>query len=120
VAAVADELLADRAGPALATDALPPGSGHPTEVDVRAVIVRDRRVLLVREHTDSGWAMPGSWPQGSARADRSQETPRRQASVRATRLRPSGTATPRAWSLRPPSTGYLAWAARPAAEPVPG
>jgi ADP-ribose pyrophosphatase YjhB (NUDIX family) len=63
VAAVADELLAGQAGPRLATDALfPPGSGHPTpKVDVRAVIVRDGRVLLVRERTDGGWAMPGGW-----------------------------------------------------------
>jgi ADP-ribose pyrophosphatase YjhB (NUDIX family) len=63
VAAVADELLAEHAGPALATDTLfPPGSGHPTpKVDVRAVVVRDGRVLLVRERTDGGWAMPGGW-----------------------------------------------------------
>ena len=63
VAAVADELLAGQAGPRLGTDALfPPGSGHPTpKVDVRAVIVRDGRVLLVRERTDGGWAMPGGW-----------------------------------------------------------
>ena len=63
VAAVADELLAGQAGPQLATDTLfPPGSGHPTpKVDVRAVIVRDGRVLLVRERTDGGWAMPGGW-----------------------------------------------------------
>ena len=63
VAAVADELLAGQAGPPLSTDTLfPPGSGHPTpKVDVRAVIVRDGRVLLVRERTDGGWAMPGGW-----------------------------------------------------------
>jgi ADP-ribose pyrophosphatase YjhB (NUDIX family) len=63
VAAVADELLAGQAGPRLATDTLfPPGSGHPTpKVDVRAVVVRDGRVLLVRERTDGGWAMPGGW-----------------------------------------------------------
>ena len=52
-----------RPGRRLATDTLfPPGSGHPTpKVDVRAVIVRDGRVLLVRERTDGGWAMPGGW-----------------------------------------------------------
>jgi len=63
VAAVADELLAERAGPALATETLfPPGSGHPTpKVDVRAVVVRDGRVLMVRERTDGRWAMPGGW-----------------------------------------------------------
>jgi len=49
--------------PRLSADALfPPGSGHPTpKVDVRAVIVRGGRVLLVRERTDGGWAMPGGW-----------------------------------------------------------
>ena len=48
VAAVADELLAGQAGPALATDTLfPPGSGHPTpKVDVRAVVIRDGAGLL--------------------------------------------------------------------------
>jgi ADP-ribose pyrophosphatase YjhB (NUDIX family) len=63
VAAVADELLAEQAGPALDADTLfPPGSGHPTpKVDVRAVVVRKGRVLLVRERTDGGWAMPGGW-----------------------------------------------------------
>ena len=63
VAAVADELLAEQAGPALGTDTLfPPGSGHPTpKVDVRAVVVRNGRVLLVRERTDGGWALPGGW-----------------------------------------------------------
>ena len=28
---------------------------------MRAVVVRDGRVLLVRERTDGGWAMPGGW-----------------------------------------------------------
>ena len=61
--ALADELLAEQAGPALQTDTLfPPGSGPPTpKVDVRALVLRDDRILLVRERTDGGWAMPGGW-----------------------------------------------------------
>ena len=91
VAAVADELLAGQAGPALATDTLfPPGSGHPTpKVDVRAVVVRDWRVLMVRERTDGGWAMPGGWadPGLSAAQVAAKETAEEAGlQVRATRL----------------------------------
>jgi ADP-ribose pyrophosphatase YjhB (NUDIX family) len=91
VATVADELLAERAGPALSADTLfPPGSGHPTpKVDVRAVVVRDGRVLLVRERTDGGWAMPGGWadPGLSAAQVAAKETAEEAGlQVRATRL----------------------------------
>jgi ADP-ribose pyrophosphatase YjhB (NUDIX family) len=63
LAVVADELLAAQVGSGIGADALfPPGSGHPTpKVDVRAVVLRDARVLLVRERTDGGWALPGGW-----------------------------------------------------------
>ena len=37
-------------------------AGYATpKVDVRAVVVRDGEVLLVREKTDRRWAMPGGW-----------------------------------------------------------
>ncbi|WP_045219327.1 NUDIX hydrolase [Desulfonatronum thioautotrophicum] len=31
------------------------------KVDVRGAVVRDDRILLVRERTDGRWAMPGGW-----------------------------------------------------------
>ena len=31
------------------------------KVDVRGAVVRDDRILLVRERTDGKWAMPGGW-----------------------------------------------------------
>ena len=37
-----------------------PGYATP-KVDVRAAIVRDGRILLVRERADGLWAMPGGW-----------------------------------------------------------
>ncbi len=36
--------------------------GHATpKVDVRAAVFRDDRILLVREISDGGWALPGGW-----------------------------------------------------------
>jgi ADP-ribose pyrophosphatase YjhB (NUDIX family) len=38
------------------------GAGHPTpKVDVRGALVRDEKVLLVREVADGGWTLPGGW-----------------------------------------------------------
>lgn len=37
-------------------------SGYATpKLDVRAVIFRDNRILLVRERSDGGWTLPGGW-----------------------------------------------------------
>jgi ADP-ribose pyrophosphatase YjhB (NUDIX family) len=39
---------------------LEPGYATP-KVDVRAAVIRDGRILLVRESSDGKWAMPGGW-----------------------------------------------------------
>jgi ADP-ribose pyrophosphatase YjhB (NUDIX family) len=128
IAAVADELLAAQAGPRLRTDALfPAGSGHPTpKVDVRAVVVRDGRVLLVRERTDGRWAMPGGWADpGLSPAQIAVKETAEEAglAVRATRLlalwdRDAQGMEPYAFAVY---KAYLACEALdPGAEPVPG
>ncbi|CAH0535907.1 NUDIX hydrolase [Vibrio marisflavi] len=39
-----------------------PESGYPTpKVDLRAGIIRDNKILLVKEIEDGGWSMPGGW-----------------------------------------------------------
>lgn len=36
--------------------------GYPTpKVDVRAAVIVDERILLVKERDDRGWALPGGW-----------------------------------------------------------
>lgn len=37
-------------------------TGYATpKVDIRAVIFRDNKILLVRENTDGDWSLPGGW-----------------------------------------------------------
>ena len=37
-------------------------TGYATpKVDVRAVIFKDNKILMVRENTDGNWALPGGW-----------------------------------------------------------
>ncbi len=57
------------------TFSLEPGYATP-KVDVRAAVVRDGRILLVREKADGKWAMPGGW---SDVGDRPSETAEREA-----------------------------------------
>jgi ADP-ribose pyrophosphatase YjhB (NUDIX family) len=39
-----------------------PETGYPTpKVDLRAAVVKDGRILLVKETSDGRWAMPGGW-----------------------------------------------------------
>ncbi|PKN40046.1 MAG: NUDIX hydrolase [Deltaproteobacteria bacterium HGW-Deltaproteobacteria-18] len=54
---------------------LEPGYATP-KVDVRAAVIRDGRILLVRESADGKWAMPGGW---SDVGDRPSETAEREA-----------------------------------------
>lgn len=67
---------------------LEPGYATP-KVDVRAAVIRDGRILLVRESADGKWAMPGGWADVG---DRPSETAERETLeesgfvVRATKL----------------------------------
>ncbi|CEG28804.1 NUDIX hydrolase [Bacillus sp. B-jedd] len=37
-------------------------TGYATpKVDIRAVVFRENKILLVRENTDGGWSLPGGW-----------------------------------------------------------
>jgi ADP-ribose pyrophosphatase YjhB (NUDIX family) len=37
-------------------------TGYATpKVDIRAVVFRDEKILMVREKSDGGWALPGGW-----------------------------------------------------------
>ncbi|WP_053368032.1 NUDIX hydrolase [Bacillus sp. FJAT-27245] len=37
-------------------------TGYATpKVDIRAVVFRENKILMVRENTDGGWSLPGGW-----------------------------------------------------------
>jgi ADP-ribose pyrophosphatase YjhB (NUDIX family) len=37
-------------------------TGYATpKVDIRAVVFKDEKILMVRENTDGGWSLPGGW-----------------------------------------------------------
>jgi ADP-ribose pyrophosphatase YjhB (NUDIX family) len=41
---------------------LPAEAGYATpKVDLRAVVFREEKILLVREREDGGWSLPGGW-----------------------------------------------------------
>ena len=61
---IAVEMLAagSDAEPAVIRDLLAAETGYATpKVDVRAVVFRDDKLLLVRERSDGGWTLPGGW-----------------------------------------------------------
>jgi len=46
----------------LVRDLFASGTGYQTpKVDIRAVVIRDDRILLVHEKADGKWALPGGW-----------------------------------------------------------
>ncbi len=75
---IAAEMLAEHSGLGAAEAArafsLEPGYATP-KVDVRAAVVQDGRILLVRETADGKWAMPGGWADVG---DRPSETAERE------------------------------------------
>jgi ADP-ribose pyrophosphatase YjhB (NUDIX family) len=61
---IAAEIVAEQTGiglePLLGVFQLQKGYATP-KVDVRGVVFRDGKLLLVRERQDNGWTMPGGW-----------------------------------------------------------
>jgi ADP-ribose pyrophosphatase YjhB (NUDIX family) len=47
-------------GQILTNFSLQPGYATP-KIDVRGAVIREKRILLVQERSDSRWAMPGGW-----------------------------------------------------------
>jgi ADP-ribose pyrophosphatase YjhB (NUDIX family) len=61
---IAAEMLADASGvePAAVLGLLEMQTGYATpKVDVRGVVFRDDKLLLVREKSDGRWTVPGGW-----------------------------------------------------------
>lgn len=61
---IAAEMLADDSGltPGKILGLLEKDAGYATpKVDVRGVVFRDGKLLLVREKSDGGWTLPGGW-----------------------------------------------------------
>jgi ADP-ribose pyrophosphatase YjhB (NUDIX family) len=61
---IAFQLMAQSGGVSLdrVRDFFVPETGYATpKVDLRACVIHDSRVLLVRERTDGKWTLPGGW-----------------------------------------------------------
>ncbi|WP_165219323.1 NUDIX hydrolase [Aquisphaera insulae] len=61
---VAAEMMAEGSGEAMerVAEILGSDAGYATpKVDVRGVVFRDARILLVRERSDGLWTLPGGW-----------------------------------------------------------
>ena len=89
---IAAEILAEHtrldAVQTAAALSLEPGYATP-KVDVRAAVVQDERILLVREKADGRWAMPGGWADVGDRPSETAERETREESgfeVRAVKL----------------------------------
>lgn len=84
------EMLTEDSAPAVLVEALAIETGYSTpKVDTRSVVVRDGRVLLVREATDGLWTLPGGWADpGESPSQNAEREVREEAGleVRASRL----------------------------------
>jgi ADP-ribose pyrophosphatase YjhB (NUDIX family) len=61
---IANRILASQTGQAASAfqSAFVMEQGYSTpKVDVRAAVISNRRILLVREREDGGWTLPGGW-----------------------------------------------------------
>lgn len=58
--------------------------GYPTpKIDVRAAVIAENRILLVRERDDGGWTMPGGWADvGESAAEAAVRETREESGVR--------------------------------------
>ena len=86
------EMLAADSAPAALVEALQIETGYATpKVDTRSVVVRDGRILLVREATDGLWTLPGGWadPGESPSQNAEREVRAMVRRIRAARGRPA-------------------------------
>ncbi len=58
-------------------------AGYPTpKIDVRAAVIVDGQILLVRERADGGWSLPGGWADvGESAAEATERETREEAGV---------------------------------------
>ncbi len=64
ISEIAAEIMASNSGTdfSFIKDLFKMQEGHATpKVDVRGVIFKDAKILLVREKSDGGWTLPGGW-----------------------------------------------------------
>ena len=64
VSKIAAEILSDNCGadPELVNDLFATQSGYLTpKIDIRGVVFKENRILLVKERSDGGWTLPGGW-----------------------------------------------------------
>ncbi|OLQ93291.1 ADP-ribose pyrophosphatase [Vibrio panuliri] len=64
IAAISHQMLAELAEEPVAKieNLFIPESGYPTpKVDLRAGVIKDNKILLVREREDNCWTLPGGW-----------------------------------------------------------
>jgi hypothetical protein len=58
------EMLSQQTGMEMAVikDLFASETGYATpKIDIRAVVFKDNKILMVRENTDGNWSLPGGW-----------------------------------------------------------